>query len=111
MNCMCKYLLECIDELFSRTGIMAIMSIKQRKEKPNKPFLVHFPGPLYQNKVECSAFDVEMIFHSHAQKTHFHKNGCALGLNLKVRVFGTPKWPIEPRIHGQYIALQHIHQH
>ena len=52
-----------------------------------------------------------MIFHSHADKTHLHKKGCALGLNLKVRVFGTWKWPIEPRINGQYIALQHIHQH
>ena len=33
------------------------------------------PGPLYQNKVRCSTFDMEMIFHSHANKTHFHKNG------------------------------------
>ena len=40
--------------------------------------------PLYQNKVKCSAFDMEMIFHSHANKTHFHKKGCALGLSLKV---------------------------
>ena len=32
------------------------------------------PGPLYENKVKCSAFDVEMIFHSHANKTHFTKN-------------------------------------
>ena len=30
----------------------------------------------------------------HANKTHFHKKGCALGLILKVRVFGTRKWPI-----------------
>ena len=34
---------------------------------------------------------MEMIFHSHANKTHFHKKGCALGLILKVRLFGTPK--------------------
>ena len=27
----------------------------------------------------------EMIFHSHANKTQFHKKGCALGLILKVR--------------------------
>ena len=31
------------------------------------------PEPLYQNEVKCSAFDMEMIFHSHANKTHFHK--------------------------------------
>ena len=30
---------------------------------------------------------MEMIFHSHANKTHFQKKGCALGLILKVRVF------------------------
>ena len=50
--------------------------------------------PLYQNKVKCSAFDKEMIFHSHANKTHFLKKGCALGLIFKVRVFGTRKWPV-----------------
>ena len=33
---------------------------------------------------------MEMIFHSHANKTHFHNRGCA----LEVRVFGTRKWPI-----------------
>ena len=37
---------------------------------------------------------MEMIFHSHANKTHFHKKGCALGLILKVRVLGTRKWPV-----------------
>ena len=36
---------------------------------------------------------MEMMFHSHENKTHFHKKGCALGLILKVRVFGTRKWP------------------
>ena len=35
-----------------------------------------------------------MIFHSHANKTRFHKKGCALDLILKVRVFGTRKWPM-----------------
>ena len=50
--------------------------------------------PLYQNEVKCSAFDMQMIFHSHANKTHFHKKGCALGLILKVRVFGIRQWPI-----------------
>ena len=37
---------------------------------------------------------MEIIFHSHANKTHFHEKACALGLILKVRVFGTRKWPI-----------------
>ena len=37
---------------------------------------------------------MEMIFHFHVNKTHFHKKGCALGIILKVRVFGTQKWPV-----------------
>ena len=38
---------------------------------------------------------MKMTFHSHANKTHFHKKGGTLGLLLKVRVLGTQKWPIE----------------
>ena len=49
----------------------------------NRPF-PSSPGPFYQNEVKCSAFDMEMIFHSHVNKTHFHKKGCAL---FKVRNF------------------------
>ena len=41
-----------------------------------------------QNEGRCSAFDMEIIFHSHANNTHFHKKGCAPSLILKVRVFG-----------------------
>ena len=58
----------------------------------SRPFLSS-PEPLYQNEVKCSAFDMG-IFYSHANKTHFHKKGCALGLILKGRVFGDRKWPI-----------------
>ena len=60
----------------------------------NRPFLSS-PGPLFQNEGRCSAFDMEIIFHSHASKTHFHKKGCAPSLILKMRVFGTQKWPID----------------
>ena len=31
---------------------------------------------------------MKRIFHSHANKTHYHKNGFTLGLVVKVRVFG-----------------------
>ena len=41
---------------------------------PNKPFQSS-RGPLFQNEGRCSAFDMEIIFHSHANKTHFHKKG------------------------------------
>ena len=63
-----------------------------RKLPRKRPFPSSL-GPLYQNEVKCSAVDME-IFHAHANKTHFHKKGYALGLILKARVFGTRKWPI-----------------
>ena len=31
------------------------------------------PVPLYQNEVKCSTFYMEIIFHSDANKSHFHK--------------------------------------
>ena len=37
---------------------------------------------------------MEMILHSHANKTHFQVKCCALGLILKERVFRSRKWPI-----------------
>ena len=52
------------------------------------------PGPLFQSEGRCSAFDMEIIFHSHVNKTHFNKKGCAPSLILKARVFGTRMWPI-----------------
>ena len=63
----------------------------------NRPFLSS-PGPLFQNEGRCSAFDMEIIFHSHANKTHFHKKGCAPSHILKVSVFGTRRWPIGQKI-------------
>ena len=44
--------------------------------------------PLFQSKAKCKAIDMKRIFHSHANKTHYHKNGFTLGLVVKVRVFG-----------------------
>ena len=46
---------------------------------------------LFQNEAKCEGFDMKIIFISHANKTHFK---VALGLVLKVRVFGTRKWPV-----------------
>ena len=37
---------------------------------------------------------MKMIFNYDANKTHFHNKGFALGLVLRVRFFGTRKWPI-----------------
>ena len=72
------------------------------------------PGPLFQNEGRCSAFDLEIIFHSHANKTHFQKKGCAPSLILKVRVFGVRKWPIlgsKKNGVGRVFLLRHLAQH
>jgi len=61
--------------------------------------------PLYQNEVKCSTFDMAMIFHSQANESHFHKKGCALGLILIVRVFGTRKWPVARPV-GKNVKFQ-----
>ena len=59
----------------------------------NRPF-PSSPASLFQNEGRCSAFDMEIISHFHANKTHFHKKGCEPSLILKVTVFRTRKWPI-----------------
>ena len=46
-----------------------------------------------QSEAKCEAIDVKMIFNYDANKTHFHNKGFAFSLVLKVRYFGTRKWP------------------
>ena len=41
-------------------------------------------------------FLVKTIFYYHANKSRFHKKGFALVLVLRVRDFGSRKWPIKP---------------
>ena len=53
-----------------------------------------YPNPLFQSEAKCEAIDMKMIFYSHANKTHFHKNGLALSLVFKVRDVGTKIRPI-----------------
>ena len=47
----------------------------------------------FQNEAKCETFVVKMSFICIIIKTHFHINGFALSLALKVRFFGTRKWP------------------
>jgi len=49
--------------------------------------------PHFQSESWCTAFDVKMSFHSHADKTIFRMKGCAPGLALKKRHKTTRKWP------------------
>ena len=66
--------------------IKLIWKIADNRRFPSSPGIC-----IKTNEVQCTAFDMEMIFHLHANTTHFHKKGCALGLILKVRGFGTRK--------------------
>ena len=43
-----------------------------------------------------------MIFYYHANETHFHKKGIALGLILRVKVLGTWKWPV-PELYNEIL--------
>ena len=61
--------------------------------------LGHFrvpPGLCFKTRVGA-AFDTEIIFHFHANKTRFHVKGCVPSLILKVSNFGTRKWRIQKR--------------
>ena len=42
---------------------------------------------LFESEAKCKAIDLKMILYSYANKTRFHKKGCALSLVLKLRVF------------------------
>ena len=41
---------------------------------------------------------MKMSFNYDANKTYFHNKGFALSLVLKVRFFGTRKWPINRKV-------------
>ena len=49
----------------------------------------------FQNEAKCETFVVKMSFICIIIENHFHINGFALSLVLKVRFFGTRKWPIK----------------
>ena len=50
---------------------------------------------------------MKMIFNYYANISHFHNKGFALSLVLKVRFFGTRKWPIEFAISLKLPQLGH----
>ena len=68
---------------------MQVPISRRLRSEINRPY-PSSPGPLNQKEVKCSVFDMEMIFdifHCQANKSHFHKKGCALVLILKGRFF------------------------
>ena len=58
----------------------------------------------FQSKAKCEAIDMKMIFNYYANISHFHNKGFALSLVLKVRFFGTWKWPIDISFNVRNIA-------
>ena len=81
-----------------KTRNVAIQLVLQQCCKTNCRFFnTPFPSSKkshFQNEAKCETFVVKMSFICIIIKNHFHINGFALSLALKVRFFGTRKWPI-----------------
>ena len=88
------------------------VALRDTMQLTNRPFpsskKFHF-----QNEAKCEIFVVKMSFICIIIKNHFHINGFALSLALKVRFFGTRKWPIHlscvaSLTNGQQFSLVYI---
>ena len=66
--------------------------VLQMSSRGNREFL-SCPKPLFQIEVKCEAVNMEKIVSFHSNETRFPKKDFAFSLVLKVRVFGTRKWP------------------
>ena len=53
-----------------------------------RPFLSYLK-PLFQSEAKCETINMNMIFNSHVNLTHFHIKGFTLSLPSKYRVLGT----------------------
>ena len=58
----------------------------------------------FQNEAKCETVVVKMSFICIIIKIHFRINGFALSLALKVRFFGTRKWPIRESLTFRYTS-------
>jgi len=66
-------------------------------EFPHRLTIGHFRAAqslFFKARLSTKPLISKMIFHSHANKTHFHNKGFVLRLVLKVRIFVTREWPI-----------------
>ena len=59
------------------------------------------PGPLYQNEAKCSAFDIEMIFHSHAKKDIFSQERLCIWRQFESKGF----WNSEVAYLSGYLTI------
>lgn len=60
----------------------------------NRPF-PSCAKPLFQSEANCETIDMKMFFYSRVNEAHFHNKGFAPNVVLKVRAFGSRKWPLE----------------
>ena len=70
-----------------------ICNFDPKASESNRPFPSSKKSH-FQNEAKCETFVVKMSFICIIIENHFHINGFALSLVLKVRFFGTRKWPI-----------------
>ena len=67
------------------------LTAKYANLKNNKSF-PRCLKPLFQSEAKCKTIDMNL--NSHAKKNHFQIKGFSLTLVLRVRMFGTQKWPL-----------------
>ena len=80
---------------FCKDYPIIMLNVLLKTHKWNRPF-PSSPGLCFKTRVGAQPLIWKSFFHSHTNKTHFQKSkGCAPSLILKVRVFGTQKWPIK----------------
>ena len=81
------------------------MVIQWLTTQVNRPF-PSFKKSHFPSEAKCEAIDMKMSFNYDANKTYFHNKGFALSLVLKVRFFGTRKWPIMPRLYREKLSRE-----
>ena len=55
--------------------LISIKLLTYMQMSPTRPF-PSSPGRLYQNEVKCSAFDMQMSYHSHAKNSFSQERLC-----------------------------------
>ena len=67
--------------------------VKSVKEVLSTRLFQSCPNPLFQSEAKCEGIEKEMTLFS-SNKPHFRVKGFTLSPVLKVKRFGTRKWPV-----------------
>lgn len=60
----------------------------------NKPYFRGAPSLCSSETKAEAIIDLIMFLYYYANESHYHQKGFTLGFVLKLRVFGTRKWPM-----------------